>query len=204
MATPAPPALADMHREPPPDRLRLGNCPGTGTQSGPPRSPRHLTPARKRCITLLINLPRRLAMTMPTVLLPRAPPRPPRSRLRLPARERRRLTLARPPRLLQGPLELPDPSPQPLILARQPKDLVPQMLFSTDNAEHNASSRPHSSTGSAGSTSTPDAARQPRHHLRPRLHNPAEPLNQSLKKPSKRPKNTPSSWREKRRSTKKN
>ena len=129
MATPAPPALADMHREPPPDRLRLGQLVLELVLNPVLHDlPATLTPARKRCITLLINLPRRLAMTMPTVLLPRAPPRPPRSRLRLPARERRRLTLARPPRLLQGPLELPDPSPQPLILARQPKDLVPQML----------------------------------------------------------------------------
>jgi hypothetical protein len=87
-----------------------------------------LTPRLQRRVELLINLPRRLAMPVPTMLIPRPAPRPTRALLRLPARERRRLTLPRPPRLLQLPLKLRDPRPQPPILTRQPNRLGPQLL----------------------------------------------------------------------------
>lgn len=121
--------FADVHREPPSDRPRLGqlilvlvldplllDLPAT------------LTPRRQRRVELLVDLLRRLAMTMPAVPLSRPAARTDRSRLRRPARERRRLTLGSPPRLLKLALQLPDPGPQPLVLAREPHELVPQLV----------------------------------------------------------------------------
>ena len=129
MPTPAAPALADMHSKPPTDRPRLGqlllilklgalmvDLPAT------------LTPRRKPRLELLIHLRGRLAMTMPAMLLPRPAPRPTRPPLRLPARERRRLTLPSPPRLLQQPLKLADPRLQLLVLGREPNGHRPQLL----------------------------------------------------------------------------
>jgi hypothetical protein len=69
-----------------------------------------LTPIHKRCIEFLIDLPRRLAVTMPPLLLARPPTRTARTARRVPARERGRLTLGRTPRLLQLALELRNPS----------------------------------------------------------------------------------------------
>lgn len=129
MATPTAAALADMHPKPPADRPGLGqlvlilkldplvlDLPAT------------LTTTDQRRVELLIHLPGRLMMRMPAMLLPGTTPRPPRLRLRFPARERRCLTLARPPRLFQLALQLPDPRAKSLVLARQPADLAPQLL----------------------------------------------------------------------------
>ena len=129
MPAPATAALPDMHSEPPTHPPRLGqlvlilvldpvflDLPAT------------LAPRPERRVELLINLPRRLAMTMPTVITTRPAPRPASVLLRLPTRERRRLALPRPTRLLQQPLKLPNPGLQPLVLARQPNRLSPQQL----------------------------------------------------------------------------
>ena len=123
-------ALADMHSEPPTDPPGLGQVvlilvldPVFLDLAAT------LAPWPERRVQLLINLPRRLAMPMPAVLITRPAPRPTRLRLRLPTRERRRLTLPRPTRLLQLPLRPPGPGPQPLILGRQPDRLAPQLLI---------------------------------------------------------------------------
>ena len=121
MTTPATAALADMHREPAahPPRLRqlilileldplLEDLPAT------------LTPIPKQRLVLLINLPRRLTVTMPAVITTRPPPRPTRSLGRLPTRERRRLTLGSTARLLQLALQQLHTPRQPLVLHKQP------------------------------------------------------------------------------------
>ena len=129
MPASAAPALADMHSEPAADRPRLGQLVLILKLDALVHDlPATLTPRRKRRVELLIHLPRRLAMTMPAVLLARPATRPTRPPLRLPARERRRLTLPRPPRLLQLALKLPDPRPQPLVLGREPNGHRPQLL----------------------------------------------------------------------------
>jgi hypothetical protein len=90
--------------------------------------PATLTPRQQRRVELLIDLSRRLAVTMPSVLVTAPTTRPARIAGRLPTRERRRLTLPRPPGLLQLALELPDPRPQPLVLPHKTHHLGPQML----------------------------------------------------------------------------
>ena len=80
MPAPAAAALADMHREPATQPPRLGklililvldplllDLPAT------------LTPRDKRRVQLLIDLPRRLTMTMPAVIITRPPTRPARA-----------------------------------------------------------------------------------------------------------------------------
>ena len=121
MAAPAAAALADMHGEPAahPPRLRqlilileldplLEDLPAT------------LTPIPKQRLVLLINLPRRLTVTMPAVITTRPPARPARSLGSLPARERRGLPLGRAARLLQLALQPLYPTLQPLVLHKQP------------------------------------------------------------------------------------
>jgi hypothetical protein len=123
------PTFADMHSKPSTDRPRLGQL-VLILVLGPlvldlPATP---APRGQGRVEFLINLPRRLTVPMRAVLIPGPAPRSTRLRLRFPAGERRRLTLPRPPRVLQLPLELPDPPAQPPILARQPGDLAPQPL----------------------------------------------------------------------------
>lgn len=126
VAAPAAATLADTHPEPATDRPGLGQLILVLKLAALVLDlPATLAPIDQRRVKLLIDLARRLAVTMLAVIIPRAAPRPTRSRLRLPARERRRLALSRPTRLLQLPLKLPDPPAQPLVLARQPADLAP-------------------------------------------------------------------------------
>ena len=123
------PTLADMHSEPTTEPPRLGQLVLILVLDPVMLDlPATLTPRRERRVELLIDLPRRLAMTMPTVLLPRPAPRPASALLRLPARERRRLALPSPARLLELTLKLLDPGPQPLALGREPDRLPPQLL----------------------------------------------------------------------------
>jgi len=129
MAAPTAAALADVHSEPATNRARLGqfvlilklrpfvlDLPAT------------LASRSERRVELLIDHPRRLPVPIPAVFLSRTTTRPARLRLRLTARERRRLTLPRTPCLLQLALELPDPCAQPLVLPREPHQLVAQPL----------------------------------------------------------------------------
>jgi hypothetical protein len=128
-ATPAAAALANVHSEPTTNPLGLGQL-VLILELDPLLHdlPTALAPIHKRRIELLIDLHRRLTMTMPPVLLARTTTRPTRTPGRLPARERRRLTLGRTPRLLQVALQLHDPRPQPLVLPRKPCSLIPQQL----------------------------------------------------------------------------
>jgi hypothetical protein len=87
--------------------------------------PTAFAPRNQRRVELLINSSGRLPMPMPAVLLARPTTQPPLRLVGLPARERRRLTLPRPTRLLQLTLELRDPVTQPLILSRQTSRLHP-------------------------------------------------------------------------------
>jgi hypothetical protein len=129
MPPPATAARSDMHSEPATHTPRLGQL-VLILELDPVLLdlPTTLTPRQKRRVELLINLARGLAMPMPTVIITRPTPRPARVLLRLPTRERRRLTLPRPTRLLQLSLQLHDPGPKPLVLARQPECLPPQLL----------------------------------------------------------------------------
>ena len=121
--------LADMHREPSTERLRLWQLLLVlELRALMLDLSTALTPRRQRRHELLINLPGRLAMPVPAVLIPRPASRPAPLGLRLPARERRRKTLPSPTRLLKLTLELRDPPEQPLVLAREPDRLPPQLL----------------------------------------------------------------------------
>ncbi len=129
MTAPAAATLADMHPKPATDRSGLGQLVLVLKLAALMLDlPATLTPINQQRIELLIHLPRRLAMTMLAVIIPRPASRPARRRLRLPTRERRRLALGHPPRLLQLPLKLPDPRQQPLVLPRQTDHLAPQLL----------------------------------------------------------------------------
>jgi hypothetical protein len=70
MPTPATPALPDMHSEPPADRPRLGQL-VLILVLGPVvlDLPTALTSRPERRVELRIDLPQRLAMPMPTVLI---------------------------------------------------------------------------------------------------------------------------------------
>jgi Transposase len=96
------------------------------------------------------------------------PPRP----LRLPTRERRRLALPRPTRLLQLPLKLPDPGPT----ARSPPSAgssPPTTAHSPPPTPRTAPPTAHSSTASTGSTTTSDSVTATTATtIRGRLHNP--------------------------------
>jgi len=127
MAAPAKPTRADVHREPAAQHPRLRQLILT-LKLDPvldclPATP---TPRLKQRVELLINLARRLAMSMPTVIITRPAPRPASLLLGLPTGEQRRLALPRPPRLLQLPHKLRDPRQQPPILRHQPHHLAPQ------------------------------------------------------------------------------
>ena len=101
--------LADVHREPAAQSPRLGQL-VLILVLGPLMLDlaATLAPRRQRRVELLIDFPGRLTVPMPAVLIPATTTRPARLGLRLPARERRRLTLGRPARLLQLALQLPD------------------------------------------------------------------------------------------------
>ena len=129
MAAPAAAALTDMHRKPATDRPWLGQL-VLILELDPllANLPTALAPLRQRRVNLLIDLARRLAVSMPTVLITGPPTRPARTVRRLPTRERRRLPLPRPPRFFQQALQLPNPVPQPVVLTDQPPELLPQPL----------------------------------------------------------------------------
>ena len=66
-----------MHREPATERPRLGQLVLILVLDPLLHDlPTTLTPRLKRRVELLVDLPRRLAMTMPAVLIPRPTPRP--------------------------------------------------------------------------------------------------------------------------------
>ncbi len=126
MPTPAATTLADMHPKPPADRSRLGKLVLILKLAALVLDlPTTFAPVNQQRVESLIHLLGRLAMTMLAVILPTATPRPARPRHRFPTRERRRLTLPRPPRLLQLTLQLPNPRPQPLVLPHQTGHLGP-------------------------------------------------------------------------------
>jgi hypothetical protein len=112
-------ALADMHREAAAHPPRLGQL-VLILVLNPLLLDLSATRATidQRRLELLIDLPRRLTVTMPAVLITRPPTRPTRIPARLSTRKRRRLTLPRTPRLLQIALKLPDPRMQPLVLTK--------------------------------------------------------------------------------------
>jgi hypothetical protein len=118
-----------MHREPAAHHPRLGQLvlilKLDTILDDLPATP---TPRFQRRVELLINLPRRLTMTVLAVIITRPAPGPASLLLGLSAGERRRLALPRPTRLLKLPLKLRDPGQQPPVLRRQPDRLTPQQL----------------------------------------------------------------------------
>jgi hypothetical protein len=118
-----------MHSKPTADRSRLGQLILILVLDPLLHDlPTALAPIRQRCVKLLINLLGGLTVTVPPVLLAGPTTRPTRTPRRLPARERRRLTLGRTPRLLQLALELRNPRPQVPVLTHKPRCLTPQQL----------------------------------------------------------------------------
>jgi hypothetical protein len=145
-----------MHSKPTADRSRLGQLILILVLDPLLHDlPTALAPIRQRCVKLLINLLGGLTVTVPPVLLAGPTTRPTRTPRRLPARERRRLTLGRTPRL----------SPSSFATRARKCPFSPTSRaasphsnsFSADNSAQRAAKRANSSTGSAGSTSTSDA-----------------------------------------------
>jgi hypothetical protein len=91
-----------------------------------PDLPATLTHIDKRRVQFLINLRRRLTVTMPPMIITRPSTRPTCTPRRLATGEWRRLTLGRPPRLLQLALQQLHPRLQPLVLSQQTRHLAPQ------------------------------------------------------------------------------
>jgi hypothetical protein len=173
MAAPTAAALPDVHPKASPDRSRLGKFILVLKLAADVLDlPATLTPWGQRRVELLIHHSRRLAVTVPAVIIPRPPTRPTPGRVRLPTRERRRLTLPRSPRLLQLPLKRPNPSVQPLVLPRQPNYLGPKLLI-LERQRRATRPQPTKLTGSASSTSTCDAVTATTATMiRRRQHNP--------------------------------
>lgn len=161
MTTPASSADTDVHRGPPADHPRrrklvlilklnplLNNHPAT------------LARLPERRVKLLVNRPlRRTAMPVRAVLNASAPARPARLLGTSTARERRRLPLPRPTRLLKLTLQPHDPSTQPLRLH--------QSVRAPDNRCRQQANQP--------ATPSIDRRYDARRHKRPvrqTLHNP--------------------------------
>ena len=158
MAAPTTPALADMHSEPTTHPPRLGQLVLILILAAHMIDlPAALTPRSKRRVELLIDPFWRLAVTIATVLITRPTTGPSRALGRLPARERRRLTLPCAPRLPQLTFQLADPS-RSRSFSPNSREISPHNpSLSVDSPKHLAANRASSSTGSAGNTSTRDA-----------------------------------------------
>jgi hypothetical protein len=129
MSAPATAARADTHRDATADHSRLGQLILILKLDLLLKDlPTTLAPIRQRRVKLLINLHRRLTMTMPPVLGPSASTQPAWILRTITARERRRLTLARSPRLLQLALKPRSPRLQLLVLPRHTNRFLPQLL----------------------------------------------------------------------------